>query len=301
VVIRRELLAAGLGATGLAACRDALPAVASSSATTGLDPALLAQTLETAATLPKLHAIIVARDGVVQAERVYRGPALETPVNIKSASKSVLAGIAGMAIGRGVLAGPDQLIAPFLGDRFPADPDPRLAMLTVGHLLSMQAGLASTSGANYGAWVSSPNWVRYALAQPFEAEPGGRMIYSTGTSHLLSAVLTRAADMSTLALARETLGAALTSRFRPGPPIRRGSISGATTCGCRRAPCWRSASSIATTVCTAARGLSPRVGWKRHGAGGEPRAGAATPMDTAGGSGAAARTTSSSPGATAAR
>ncbi|WP_299178035.1 serine hydrolase [uncultured Brevundimonas sp.] len=208
-MIRRELLASGLGATGLAACGDALPAVAASPATTGLDPALLAQTLETAASLPKLHAIVIARDGVVLAERVYRGPGLDTPVNIKSASKSVLAGIAGMAIGRGVLEGPDQLIAPFLSDQFPADPDPKLATLTVGHLLSMQAGLASTSGADYGAWVSSPNWVRYALAQPFEAEPGGRMIYSTGTSHLLSAVLTRAAGRSTLALARETLGEAL--------------------------------------------------------------------------------------------
>jgi CubicO group peptidase (beta-lactamase class C family) len=70
----------------------------------------------------------------------------------------------------------------------------------------MQAGLGSTSGANYGAWVSSPDWVRYVLAQPFEADPGGRMVYSTGTSHLTSACLTRASGRSTLTLAREGLG-----------------------------------------------------------------------------------------------
>jgi hypothetical protein len=47
----------------------------------------------------------------------------------------------------------------------------------------MQAGLGRTSGPNYGAWVASPNWVRYALSRPFEAEPGGEMLYSTGSSH----------------------------------------------------------------------------------------------------------------------
>src|SRR5690606_13456348 len=69
-----------------------------------------------------------------------------------------------------------------------------------------QAGLGSTSGANYGAWVNSRNWVRAALARPFEDEPGGRMIYSTGSTHLLSAILTRQSGRSTQQLARDWLG-----------------------------------------------------------------------------------------------
>ncbi len=160
-----------------------------------------------AQSLPKLHAMIVARDGQRLFERVWRGPPLETPVNVKSASKSVIAALGGIAIRQGLFEGVDQPISTFLSDRFPAEPDPRLAEVTLGHLLSMQAGLGSTSGPKYGAWVSSRDWVRYALAQPFEAEPGGRMVYSTGTSHLLSACLTRASGRSTLALARNWLGA----------------------------------------------------------------------------------------------
>ncbi|RYG33533.1 MAG: class C beta-lactamase-related serine hydrolase, partial [Burkholderiales bacterium] len=87
----------------------------------------------------------------------------------------------------------------------PASPDPRLATVTVGHLLSMRAGLERTSGENYGRWVTSPNWVRYALSRSFADEPGGRMLYSTGSSHLLSAMLTRASGRSTHALAQEYL------------------------------------------------------------------------------------------------
>ena len=62
----------------------------------------------------------------------------------------------------------------------------------------MQAGLERTSGANYGRWVSSRNWVRAALARLFVDEPGGRMLYSTGSTHLLSAILTRVTGRSTL-------------------------------------------------------------------------------------------------------
>jgi CubicO group peptidase (beta-lactamase class C family) len=69
----------------------------------------------------------------------------------------------------------------------------------------MQAGLGRTSGPSYGRWVSSGDWVRAALAQPFADEPGRGMLYSTGNSHLLSAILTRVSKRSTLQLTREWL------------------------------------------------------------------------------------------------
>ncbi|MFL9813608.1 serine hydrolase [Stutzerimonas sp. VN223-3] len=161
--------------------------------------------IDEAERLDQLETLIVAQDGKVIAERGYRGHRTSAPTNIKSASKTVISALAGIAIDRGVLEGPDQRIADLLKADLPANPDPRLRQVTVGHLLSMQAGLGSTSGRNYGAWVASRNWVRAALARPFEAEPGGPMIYSTGSSHLLSAILTRRTGQSTLQLARQWL------------------------------------------------------------------------------------------------
>ena len=92
-----------------------------------------------------------------------------------------------------MIDGPDQKIA----DYFPEltkDREPRKREITIEDLLTMRSGLESTSGRNYGAWVQSPNWVRYALARPLIAEPGTRIEYSTGNSHLLSAILTKAAE-----------------------------------------------------------------------------------------------------------
>ena len=157
--------------------------------TPGLDPALLEQTLARAAALPRLHALLVARHGVEHVAEAFRGPGLERAVNIKSVSKSVMAALVGARVARGMLAGVDQQIAPLLDELVPADADPRVGAITIDHLLTMRAGLERTSGRNYGRWVSSKNWVRFVLSRPFVDEPGGRMLYSTGSYHLLSAVL----------------------------------------------------------------------------------------------------------------
>lgn len=161
--------------------------------------------LSEAERLENLRAIAVWSDGSEIAARGYGRFSPDSPTNIKSASKSIVSALAGIAIRQGVLGGPDQPIAPILQADLPADPDPRLATVTLGHLLSMQAGLERQSGANYGAWVSSRNWVRAALAAPFTQDPGGRMQYSTASTHLVSAILTRVTGRSTLDLARDWL------------------------------------------------------------------------------------------------
>ncbi|MDQ6436772.1 serine hydrolase [Mesorhizobium sp. LHD-90] len=168
-------------------------------------PRTIGAILDRGEELESLKAFIVARDGKIVAERAYRPNALTASTNIKSASKSVISALVGIAIGKGMLSGPEQKIAPLLSGALPDDPDPRLAEITVGNLLSMQSGLARTSGPNYGRWVASRNWVRFVLEQPFEDEPGGAMLYSTGSTHLLSAILTRLGGRPTRDLAKEWL------------------------------------------------------------------------------------------------
>lgn len=180
-------------------------------------PALMAQTAprpfaDQARGLDQLHALVVARaDRVVFAE-AFRGAGLERTANIKSVSKTLVALLTGVAIDKGHLTGPAAPVLPLLGRAPTGDARDRL---TVDHLLSMRAGLQSTSGPNYGAWISSPDWVDAALAQPSQGEPGGRFIYSTGGWHVLGAALARASGMSLLEMARDWLGTPLDITFAP--------------------------------------------------------------------------------------
>jgi len=171
----------------------------------GLDAERMQRTRERADALPNLQALMVARHGTIELAHRANGPSLDTPVNVKSVSKSILSALVGIAIDEGHLEGVDQRIAPFFEDYLDANSDPRKRDITVGDLLSMRSGLERTSGGNYGAWVSSNNWVRNAIQRPMQSAPGTERSYSTGNSHLLSAVLTQATGQSTWAFAREHL------------------------------------------------------------------------------------------------
>jgi CubicO group peptidase (beta-lactamase class C family) len=158
--------------------------------------------------LKQLHAIMVQRgDEVIFAEAV-RGPGLDRSANIKSGSKSIVALLLGTAVARGEarLNATLREVAPKL---IPPKATPGADAITLEDLVTLRAGLASTSGQNYGSWVSSGNWVAHALRRPMLDRPGGNMIYSTGSTHILGAMLATATRKSLLALARERLGAPL--------------------------------------------------------------------------------------------
>ncbi|MBS9477623.1 serine hydrolase domain-containing protein [Ancylobacter radicis] len=208
---RRSLIAAPLlllASRALAQGQSGAPAAPSPAATSPPADRVagLAPILDRAAALEPLRTVLVAKDGERLVARGYRGGRVDRPTNIKSASKSIVSALVGIAIHKGVLEGANQKIAPLLRADLPDNPDPRLGEITLSHLLSMQAGLERTSGPYYGEWIASRNWVRAALNRPFVDAPGGAMLYSTGSTHLLSAILTRASGRSTLALARDWLG-----------------------------------------------------------------------------------------------
>jgi CubicO group peptidase (beta-lactamase class C family) len=159
---------------------------------------------QAASELPRLRSLLVSHKGSLILERYYNGARASQLANIKSASKSVIAALVGIAIAKGHIKGLNQPIA----DYFPElakDAERNKRQITIEDLVTMRSGLDSTSGRQYGAWVSSKNWVRYVLAQPLIDEPGTRVEYSTGTSHLLSAILTRATKTSTWQFAQEQL------------------------------------------------------------------------------------------------
>ncbi len=87
-----------------------------------------------------------------------RGPNLDRPVNIKSASKTIIDALVGIAIEKGVIKAANEKMLPLLKSRAPAKLDPKVGAITLDHLMSMRSGLERTSGRqNYGRWVMSPN------------------------------------------------------------------------------------------------------------------------------------------------
>ena len=180
-----------------------------------LDNARLDAVYTRAASLPRLRSLLVFHRDSLLRERYFSGARADQPANIKSASKSVISALIGIALERGDLRDIRQPLSELL----PSETrglDSAHRAITVEDLLTMRAGLQSTSFDKYGEFVNSRNWVRHALTRPVVASrgEGAPMIYSTGSTHILSAVLTRATRQSTHAFARRSL-APLGIRLRP--------------------------------------------------------------------------------------
>jgi CubicO group peptidase (beta-lactamase class C family) len=180
-------------------------------------PAWNPEALDLAArTLPRLRSLLVSRGGELIFDKSYNGARSDRPANIKSASKSVISALVGIAIDRGIIPGVQTPILTYFPDLRQAT-DARKREITIEHLLTMRSGLEGTSSRNYGAWVTSRDWVRHALARPMFAAPGEEMEYSTGNTHLLSAILTRASSRDTWQFANEMLARPLAFTFPQWP------------------------------------------------------------------------------------
>lgn len=139
----------------------------------------------------EVRALVVLREDSSALEW-YRTPADAGATNVKSASKSVLSALIGIALERERIPGVDVAVAELLPEHADLLAAPPRDGITLRHLLSMTAGLESTSGAAYGAWVSGDHWLRGALSRPVVAAPGREFVYSTGSSHVVAAILERA-------------------------------------------------------------------------------------------------------------
>ena len=169
-----------------------------------------------ASQLPQLHALVVSHRGRIVLEYYAKGRPAGRLANVKSVSKSLVAALVGVAIDRKLIPGVREPIVRWF-PQLAKDADPRRRQITVEDLLTMRSGMESTSGPNYGPWVNSRHWVRAVLAQPMVSTPGTSMEYSTGSSHLLSAILTQATGKSTHQFAVEVLARPLGIALAPWP------------------------------------------------------------------------------------
>jgi CubicO group peptidase (beta-lactamase class C family) len=155
--------------------------------------------------VPRLHSLLVSHRGTLVLERYFNGRRASQHANVKSVSKSVISALVGIAIEQKHIAGVRETIDTYFSTHLRSAKDAAKRAITIEDLLTMRSGLESTSGRNYGAWVTSTHWVRFALSRALETPPGAEMEYSTGNTHLLSAILTQATKRSTWQYAQEVL------------------------------------------------------------------------------------------------
>jgi CubicO group peptidase (beta-lactamase class C family) len=154
--------------------------------------------------MPALTSLLVWRRGWLAYEQYFHGGSRDTPVNVKSVSKSFLSAIAGIAIAERRGASVDQPVSELLpqhyrkhGGTIFADArersDSLRRLVTLRHLLTMSSGLAwdESNAMLIYALVLNDDPVRFAAELPVLTPPGSGFNYATASSTLLAGALTR--------------------------------------------------------------------------------------------------------------
>ena len=136
-------------------------------------------------TYKDVHSVLLYQDGKLVLEEYFYGYNAQRPHQLRSATKSVVSALAGIAIDRRALSGVNERVLPAMNYSSYANPDPRKTAITVGDFLSMSSGLdcddhSSTSPGRETVLDDSPDWVKATLDLPMINDPGTKGYYCSG-------------------------------------------------------------------------------------------------------------------------
>jgi CubicO group peptidase (beta-lactamase class C family) len=155
-----------------------------------------------------IKSIVLGRNGVIAAEEYYNGGGADIIHDVRSVTKSVMGLLVGLAIQEGHIQSVDQTVGEFLVGTLVDTLEQEKAEITIEQLLTMSCGLEwheLDGGNSYGEWYYSDDQIMWVLEQAFIHDPGNGFNYNTGSTHLLSAILTQTTGEKALAFAQSHL------------------------------------------------------------------------------------------------
>ncbi|WP_326726745.1 serine hydrolase domain-containing protein [Streptomyces phaeochromogenes] len=150
-----------------------------------------------------LSALVIRHDRLV-AERYYDGSGAQRSNNVHSVSKSVLQALVHIAVEKGDIGSLDDPVAEYLPE-YLGKASPTKKKITIRHMLTMRSGLDWTEDSTESQVEKTSDWVRAILGRELVSAPGTTYNYSSGNTHVVSAVLQKATGMSTCRFAHQNL------------------------------------------------------------------------------------------------
>ncbi len=159
-----------------------------------------------------VYSILVIRNGYIVKEWYARFFHKDYLFRLFSVSKSITSALIGIAFDKGYINSLNQTVLDFFPDKDIANLDPQKESITIEHLLTMTTGLDwpeyfpyDDPRNPYFDWIASEDYVEYVLNRTMVATPGQEFNYNTGATHLLTAILERVSNMSTIDFANQYL------------------------------------------------------------------------------------------------
>ena len=159
--------------------------------------------------LPNVYSLLVIRKGMIVFEQYYQGYDATSLFDIRSATKSFISALIGIAIKEKYIPDLDQKALSYFPEYESANTDTRKSAISIRDLLMMKSGLAWDEELDFVQLYETQNWLQYILNVPMAADPGLVFDYNSGGSHILAAIIHRTTGMSALKFSQQKLSSRL--------------------------------------------------------------------------------------------
>ncbi len=155
---------------------------------------------------PQLKGISMVQDGVPCFTKYYGKTNALEPMNVASVTKSIISILVGIAIDQGYIKSVDESVLSFFPEYQWDDNNTLREQITIYHLLTMTAPFPFASMKEPLLRICQrKDWVAYGLEMMGNGGQVGSFKYATISTHILSALLTKATKMSARIFANEYL------------------------------------------------------------------------------------------------
>jgi len=139
-----------------------------------------------------VHSILIWKDGKLVLEEYFYGYDENKPHQLRSATKSFIGTLVGIAIDQGKIKSENELLLPFFKKEYASieNMDTRKEKITIKDFLTYRHGMdcndedPKTAG-NELKLIQSPDWIKFTLDLPMVQEPGKISSYCTGCAQTI--------------------------------------------------------------------------------------------------------------------
>lgn len=161
---------------------------------------------------PDVHSILIYKDDKLVLEEYFYGYDINTPHQIRSATKPLMGALVGIAIQQGAIGSQDDKLLPYFKSSYQEikNLDKRKQQITIADFLRYQSGMDCEnnnpeSKGNEQRMMESEDWVKYTLDLPMVGEPGEVSSYCTGCALTLGSLIELTTDMPIEDFAKKNL------------------------------------------------------------------------------------------------
>lgn len=159
---------------------------------------------------PKMHSVLIWKDGKLALEEYFFGHDRQSLHQMRSASKSFVSALVGIATDKGLFANEQERILSL--HKYPsyANMDPRKEAWTIKDFLTMRTGLDCNDNnpgslGNEEKMYPKSDWIKFILDLPVVNQPGTKGSYCSGAVAVLGKALEYRSKQSLPAFAKVNL------------------------------------------------------------------------------------------------